>query len=95
MTTGLDMGVHNIINGSGISIAMTGMGVVFVALLLVSLFIALLPQALRFLEQRFPEVLTTSSDATITLATAQGTDEAMVAAVVAAVAHATSTGQRG
>ncbi|MBU1247601.1 MAG: OadG family protein [Proteobacteria bacterium] len=95
MVSGLDTGVHNIINGSGIPIALTGMGVVFVALLLVSLFIALLPRALRFLEQRFPEALATTSEATVTLATTQGTDEVMIAAVVAAVAHSTSTGQRG
>jgi oxaloacetate decarboxylase gamma subunit len=43
----LNFGFQNILNGQGISIAITGMLIVFIALSLISFFIYLLPKFLR------------------------------------------------
>ena len=47
--------VQNIIDGQGISIAITGMVIVFFALCLISLFIAALPRILNWVALLWPE----------------------------------------
>ena len=47
--------VQNIIDGQGISIAITGMVIVFFALSVISLFIAALPRILSLFAKRWPE----------------------------------------
>ncbi|MGD9857720.1 MAG: OadG family protein [Planctomycetaceae bacterium] len=48
------MGFHNITEAGGIGLAVTGMTIVFVALLLVTWFIAGLPRMLPFLDAMLP-----------------------------------------
>lgn len=50
----LTSGLENIVNGEGIGIAITGLSIVFVALALITLFIAALPQMLTRLENVLP-----------------------------------------
>jgi Na+-transporting methylmalonyl-CoA/oxaloacetate decarboxylase gamma subunit len=47
--------VQNIIDGQGVSIAITGMVIVFFALSVISLFIAALPPILERVARRWPE----------------------------------------
>ena len=47
--------VQNIIDGQGVSIAITGMVIVFFALSVISLFIFLLPSILQRIAQKWPE----------------------------------------
>lgn len=54
----LQFDVQNIIDGQAISIALTGMGIVFCVLAMISLFIALLPKLTVLLGRYFPEVET-------------------------------------
>lgn len=49
------MGFDNIIQAKGIGIALTGLTIVFVALTMISVFIALLPHATGLLSALFPE----------------------------------------
>lgn len=51
----LNFSIQNIINGDGISLAITGMVIVFIALSIISTFIALLPKVLPLLESILPE----------------------------------------
>jgi Na+-transporting methylmalonyl-CoA/oxaloacetate decarboxylase gamma subunit len=51
----LQFSVQNIIDGQAIPIAITGMGIVFCVLALISLFIALLPKLTAILGRFFPE----------------------------------------
>jgi len=51
----LQFNVQNIIDGQAIPIALTGMGIVFCVLALISLFIALLPKLTAILGRYFPE----------------------------------------
>ncbi len=51
----LNFSIQNIINGDGISLAITGMVIVFMALAIISTFIALLPKMLPLLESILPE----------------------------------------
>jgi oxaloacetate decarboxylase gamma subunit len=51
----LNFSIQNIINGDGISLAITGMVIVFMALAIISTFIALLPKMLPVLESILPE----------------------------------------
>lgn len=44
----------NVVAGNGIAISVTGMSIVFVALILVSLYIALLPKLAAFLNKIIP-----------------------------------------
>ena len=50
-----DFDVQNIVDGQGVSIAITGMVIVFFALTLISLFIAALPSILKRIAKRWPE----------------------------------------
>ncbi len=74
---------------SGLPLALTGITVVFLALGLVSLFIALLPRVLRTLERFFPESMTSAGEATVSLATGpqSAAQTAAVAAAIAAIVH--------
>lgn len=47
---------QNVIDGNGIGLALTGMLIVFTALILISLFIASVPRLLGLLNRIFPEV---------------------------------------
>jgi len=51
----LNFGIQNIINSDGISLAITGMVIVFIALSIISTFIALMPKLLPFLDSILPE----------------------------------------
>ncbi len=49
------MGVENIIDGQGVAVSVTGMLIVFFALMFISIFIAILPHVLKLVEKVFPE----------------------------------------
>ena len=66
---------QNVIDNQGISIAITGMLIVFTALVLISLFITLLPRIVSALNHRFPEPAETAAVASAS------TDPAVVAAI--------------
>ena len=51
----LDFGIQNILNAQGFTIAITGMLIVFAALTIISIFIALLPRLVAVLATVFPE----------------------------------------
>jgi len=51
----LNMGFENIFAADGVSIAVTGMLIVFAALALIAIVIALIPKLLPLLEKVFPE----------------------------------------
>ena len=51
----LQFNVQNIVDGQAVSIALTGMGIVFCVLALISLFIAVLPKLMVLLGRYFPE----------------------------------------
>jgi len=51
----LTMGFENIINSNGISIAVVGILIVFLALAIISFVIAQIPRVLPLLEKLFPE----------------------------------------
>lgn len=55
MSLEINFGIENIIEGQGISIALTGMFIVFVALSLITLSIFLLPKILGFLTKFIPQ----------------------------------------
>ena len=48
-------GIENIMEQEGIGLAITGMSIVFIALLLITFYIALLPTLLKHLEKILPE----------------------------------------
>ena len=50
----VNLSIQNILDGHGISISIIGMVVVFAALALISIFIALLPAILRIVNKIFP-----------------------------------------
>ncbi|MFT5085947.1 MAG: Na+-transporting methylmalonyl-CoA/oxaloacetate decarboxylase gamma subunit [Candidatus Latescibacterota bacterium] len=54
--SGLNFNYQNILNGQGFELAFAGMIIVFSALSLVSIFIALLPRCLVFVNRWVPEV---------------------------------------
>ncbi|SDK94883.1 oxaloacetate decarboxylase, gamma subunit [Maridesulfovibrio ferrireducens] len=45
---------QHVVNGNGLAISITGMGIVFVALMLVSLYIAMLPRLAGFFNKIIP-----------------------------------------
>ena len=49
------MGIQNIFDAEGFGIAATGLTIVFVALTMISVFIALLPRAMGMIDTVFPE----------------------------------------
>lgn len=51
----INMSIDNIFNGQGIDVALTGMIIVFGALVLVSLLISVLPRLLDFYARYYPE----------------------------------------
>jgi Na+-transporting methylmalonyl-CoA/oxaloacetate decarboxylase gamma subunit len=54
MRLDIDSGIQNIVEGQGVDIAITGMLIVFLALGLITLFIAFLPNLLNVLAKIFP-----------------------------------------
>ena len=77
--------VQNIIDGQGISIAITGMVIVFFALTMISLFIAALPRILARVEKRWPE--SQGHHAPQTSAPPAGVTDDVVAAIAVALHH--------
>lgn len=51
----MNFSLQNVVDGQGIAIAVTGMAIVFTALVLISVFIALLPRVLAVLNPYLPE----------------------------------------
>lgn len=51
----LDFGIQNIRDAQGFTVAITGMLIVFAALAIISIFIALLPKVVVLLSNVFPE----------------------------------------
>ena len=47
--------MQNVVDGQGVSIAITGMGIVFCSLALISIVISLLPRVLSFIDTFMPE----------------------------------------
>ena len=54
MRLDIDSGIQNIVEGQGVDIAITGMLIVFLALGLITLFIAFLPNLLNIIVKLFP-----------------------------------------
>lgn len=77
--------MQNIIDGQGISIAITGMVIVFFALSVISLFIAALPRILALFARRWPE--TEGHHAVRSAAPSQQTVSNEVVAAIAMVLH--------
>jgi Na+-transporting methylmalonyl-CoA/oxaloacetate decarboxylase gamma subunit len=50
-----DYGIHHILDANGFELALTGLGIVFVALAFISLFISLLPHAMSLMGKILPE----------------------------------------
>ena len=69
------MGLENIIQAKGFGIAITGLTIVFAALVLISLFIALLPRLMEALSAIFPEEHAEAAPARAVM------DEELVAAI--------------
>ncbi len=51
----ISTGIQNINDGHGLTIAITGMVIVFAALSIISIFIAILPKLILLLARAFPE----------------------------------------
>ena len=71
------MGINNITEAQGFPIAITGLTIVFVALTLISVFIALLPRVMEALSAILPE----ESHADPAKASRAAMDEQLVAAI--------------
>ena len=50
----VSFGWQNVVNGNGVAVSITGMSIVFVALILVSIYIALLPKLAGLLNKIIP-----------------------------------------
>jgi Na+-transporting methylmalonyl-CoA/oxaloacetate decarboxylase gamma subunit len=81
----LQTGIQNIVDGQGLPIAAAGMSIVFSALSLISIFIALLPLLLRGVAAVFPEAVPAPAPAR---APAAVPDDLASAAAAAAAYHA-------
>lgn len=55
MSAWLDRAIQNVIDGNGVVISLAAMAIVFLALTLMSLFIAALPRLLRIVAKVLPE----------------------------------------
>lgn len=86
--------LQNIIDNDGISISITGMSIVFLALLLISLFIAALPHVLERLSGILPPEAPHAAPAARPDPAAQKPDEALVAAIGFAL-HVESQARKG
>lgn len=78
---------QNVVDGQGISIAITGMVIVFFALTAISLFIAALPRILERVNRRWPEGGGHHGAAPTTPPAPAGVPAAVVAAIAFAVHH--------
>ena len=84
------MGIQNITNAGGIGLAVTGLTIVFAALLLVSLFIAGLPRVLPLINAILPVAeghhgVATSMATSVSPTAASATTETVSGEVVAAI----------
>ena len=77
-------GIENIVANDGVAISITGMSIVFVALVLITVYISLLPKILAVLHRFLPEKETHYTRAED--ASAQD-DERMVAVAIAAALY--------
>jgi Na+-transporting methylmalonyl-CoA/oxaloacetate decarboxylase gamma subunit len=97
--TGMNFSYQNVVEGQGIEIAMTGMAIVFTALVLISVFIALLPRVLVVLNPFLPETThhghapSTAPSAAAGTASADQEEEARIAVAIG-VALRVYTGSR-
>lgn len=55
MSAWVDKAIQNVVNGNGVVISITAMIIVFLALALISLFIAALPRVLKMVARVLPE----------------------------------------
>lgn len=89
--SGLNFNYQNILDGQGFELAFAGMIIVFTALSLVSIFIALLPHCLVFVNRWIPEVHHHSAPKAKTKAPAAA-NEAEIAAAIGYVLHSRAGG---
>ncbi len=78
------MGIHNIQEANGLGLLLTGMTIVFVGLVLVTMFIAIVPRAIRFAEQSRRKVVRKAPAHAVADVVADATavlDSALLAAV--------------
>ena len=87
LTQQLEFNLQNVIDGNGISIAVTGMLIVFVALVTISLFLSALPRLLAVLERYYPQQEhhhgTPAATSTTSVVAQPVTEEMLVAIAVA------------
>ncbi len=92
----LALSLRNISDANGLALSITGMLIVFAALLLVTLFIAALPKVLAQLDGIFPEVRhhhgSPAARAPVRASQPAAPDEALVAAIGYALHHRRSDG---
>jgi Na+-transporting methylmalonyl-CoA/oxaloacetate decarboxylase gamma subunit len=90
-STASEYGFHHIWDANGFELAITGLGIVFVALAFISLFISLLPHAMTIFEKLAPE----SEALPHAAASAPTTVRELDSSVVAAIGYALHTSHRG
>ncbi len=89
-------GIDNILQNDGIGIALTGMSIVFVALMLITLFIAILPKVLNALSGILPaEAEQHATAAPTVLQPAASQDETEVVAAIGFALHRMKTKKQG
>ncbi|MBM82898.1 MAG: hypothetical protein CMJ78_20235 [Planctomycetaceae bacterium] len=82
-------GLQNISDNDGIAIALTGITIVFAALILITVFISLLPKILAAVNEVFPEPVPKQAVAAASSPVAAATnDDDLVAAAIAVAHHA-------
>jgi hypothetical protein len=59
MTLDIHIGIKNIVEGQGVSIALTGMLIVFIALGLITFSISIFPKTMGIIEKVFPHKIKT------------------------------------
>ncbi len=79
--------LQNIADGQGVSIAITGMVIVFFALSVISLFIAALPRILVKVAKRWPEKESHQASASVARPAVEGLSGELVAALGMALHH--------
>jgi oxaloacetate decarboxylase gamma subunit len=89
--SGFNFNYQNILDGQGFELAFAGMIIVFTALLLVSIFIALLPRCLVFVNRWVPEVHHHSAPKAKAKAST-ATNDAEIAAAIGYVLHSRAGG---
>lgn len=82
----LHMSLQNVIDGQGIGISVTGMFIVFSALVIISVIIAATPHVLKILDRFFPEKKTA-----VSLPQQKPSFDEMTVAAITAARHRTLT----